>query len=60
MYGKIDPDGGYYNVSYDKNGQAWIWTKGQHAHPFLLPALLENENWIKERLGKEIKQEVEK
>lgn len=45
---------------YDPYLDQWFTTIGQKAQPFLLPALLENENWIKERLGAEIKQEVEK
>jgi len=47
-------------VYYDAYLDQWFTTVGQKAQPYLLPALLENENWIKERLGAEIKQEVEK
>lgn len=56
----IDGGDNYYNVSYDDSGQAWIWTKGQKAQPYLLPAFLENETWIMEQLGADIIKEIKK
>lgn len=47
-------------VYYDEYLGHYVTTIGQMAQPFLLPALQEKETWINERLGKEIKQEVEK
>ena len=54
----IDGGGNYYNVSYDKSGQAWIWTRGQEPHPFLEQALDENKDNINKAFMKAIKEAV--
>ena len=45
---------------YDEVTGRFYTTLGHPGRPFVLPALLQNENFIKERLGAEIKIEVEK
>lgn len=47
-------------VYYDPATDSFYTTRGQLGHPYLLPSLLENEVWIKERMAKEINKEVEK